>query len=152
MYYDPECIRGVLEPSKASTMELFAKIVNGLIVNSYRLGSKYASVYVLFSLLPTPSSWERNEIFQETRKILLYWVREISVDVSLDKTEAATRSVLWKTSFKNFGKFLGKQLCQNLFFHNFAVWGQRRRSGVFFVNFEQISHFILVFLFLSLNM
>ena len=27
-----------------------------------------------------------------------------------------------------------------------------RRSGVFIVNFEQISHFVLVFLLLTLNM
>ena len=32
-----------------------------------------------------------------------------------------------------------------------AEWRQRRRSAVFIVNFEQISHAVIVFLLLTLN-
>ena len=31
------------------------------------------------------------------------------------------------------------------------LWGGWRRSGVFIINFEQISHIVLVFLLLTLN-
>ena len=32
-----------------------------------------------------------------------------------------------------------------------AEWRQRRRSAVFIINFEQISHAVIVFLLLALN-
>ena len=72
----------------------------------------------------------------------------IASTLSKKTTKCPAKIYLFKVSNRNTRKKY--EICSKLTIKT-PEWRHRRRSGIFIVNFEHISHFFLVFLLLTLK-